>query len=415
MAELYLTTFQTLQRDVNSVVSMFQDSGKRFFLVVDEAHYIKQINGAWATAVLSVAKYAERRCILSGTPFPRSFTDSFNLFDVLWPGTPPITESDRVSIKDLTEKGRDGDAIALMKQSIDNLFYRVRKKDLHLSTQKFHKPLIVKMNKYEKLLYNATLDRLRDLSAEDYYKNIDLLLRLKKGRMMRLRQCVSYAKLLGTMIPDYDEEIIDSNLNLSDIINNYDSYETPGKILELVRLINDLRSKNEKVLIWSNFIETIKRIHEILHISGYKSRIIYGKTPTESSSLGEELTREQIISEFISESSGVDILIANPAACAESISLHKTCAHAVYYDLSYNCAQYLQSLDRIHRVGGSETKVANYYYLQYEDTIDQDIMDNLSRKAEIMSHIIDQDYPIYSLDMFEENDEASVYDKLFAK
>ena len=107
------------------------------------------------------------------------------------------------------------------------------------------------------------------------------------------------------------------------------------------------------------------------------------------------------------------MLVANPAACAESISLHKTCSHAIYYDLSYNCAQFLQSLDRIHRVGGSERKPANYHFLQYAETVDQDILENLWRKAEVMSSIIDEDYPIYSLDMFSADEEVEAYGRLF--
>ena len=74
-------------------------------------------------------------------------------------------------------------------------------------------------------------------------------------------------------------------------------------------------------------------------------------------------------------SSGLDVLIANPAAFAESVSLHKTCKHAIYYDLSYNCAQFLQSLDRTHRVGGSEEIESHYYFLQYKNSIDVDILD----------------------------------------
>jgi SNF2 family DNA or RNA helicase len=109
----------------------------------------------------------------------------------------------------------------------------------------------------------------------------------------------------------------------------------------------------------------------------------------------------------------VDVLVANPAACAESISLHKTCSHAIYYDLSYNCAQYLQSLDRIHRVGGSENKVAHYHFLQYADTIDADILANLRKKSQNMSAIIDQDYPIYALDMFSVDEELEAYDRIF--
>ena len=47
-------------------------------------------------------------------------------------------------------------------------------------------------------------------------------------------------------------------------------------------------------------------------------------------------------------------LVAIPQACSESISLHKACHNAVYYDMNYNTSEFLQSLDRIHRVGGSE-------------------------------------------------------------
>ena len=141
--------------------------------------------------------------------------------------------------------------------------------------------------------------------------------------------------------------------------------------------------------------------------------MIYGDTPTESTPYSEERTREQIRDEFVSESSGLDVLIANPAACAESISLHRTCHNAVYYDLSYNCAQYLQSLDRIHRVGGSETTYAHYYFLQYADSIDQDILDNLRQKAARMYVVIEQDFPVYSLDMFEDDDGQAAYDRLF--
>ena len=129
--------------------------------------------------------------------------------------------------------------------------------------------------------------------------------------------------------------------------------------------------------------------------------------------MDEEETREKIRNEFMELGSGLDVLVANPAACGESISLHKTCYHAIYYDLSYNCAQYLQSLDRIHRVGGSEVNQANYHFLQYENTIDQDILWNLDKKASRMYELIEEDYNIYSLDMFEEDEDVEAYNRMF--
>ena len=81
--------------------------------------------------------------------------------------------------------------------------------------------------------------------------------------------------------------------------------------------------------------------------------------------------------------------------------------------MSYNCAQYLQSLDRIHRVGGSEVNKAHYYFLQYENSIDQDIKNNLDNKAGRMYEVIEEDYNVYSLNMFENDNDIQAYERLF--
>ena len=413
VCDLYLTSFQTLQRDYEQARRLFEERGLRFFFVVDEAHYIKQLDGAWATAVLNLAQFAHRRCVLTGTPFPRTYSDAFNIFHVLWPHCPPINPSDKTKIQVFSQTKNDKAAIDLLQKRIGPLFYRVRKSDLHLAPQEFHPPITIKMAKYEKLIYDAILDRVKELSKKDYMRDFDLVMRLRRGRMMRLRQGISYAKLLNSAVVEYKEDLIEGDLSLADIITHYDDLEKPGKLETLAELVGSLRRHGEKVLIWSNFVQSLKLIKRRLDNDGHGTRLIFGETPTENSSFNEELTRERFIAEFANPKSGIDILIANPAACAESISLHKSCSHAVYYDLSYNCAQYLQSLDRIHRVGGSENKSAHYHFLQYADSIDSDILANLNRKAQVMGAIIDQEYPIYSLDMFAIDEELEAYERIF--
>jgi hypothetical protein len=411
--DLYLTSFQTLQRDYELVQRLFEERGLRFFFVVDEAHYIKQLGGAWAGAALHVARFAGRRCVLSGTPFPRTYSDAFNLFDVLWPRCSPLPLADRTRIESYAQKRKDDEAIALLGRAVGPLFYRVRKSDLGLAPQEFHPPILVPMGQHEKRVYDTIMNRVRTLSQEDTFRDFDLLIRLRRGRMMRLRQTVSYTKLLGSAVLEYSENLLEGDLPLADIIRHYDDLEVPGKLTALVELVRGLRQAGEKVLIWSNFVEALKLIQGRLAAEGHGVRLIYGETPTEAANPQDEATREKIIAAFVDPASGLDLLVANPAACAESISLHKTCAHAVYYDLSYNCAQYLQSLDRIHRVGGSEEKIAHYHFLQYADTVDQDILANLQKKSAAMSAIIDKDYPVYSLDMFSADEELDAYERLF--
>ena len=93
-----------------------------------------------------------------------------------------------------------------------------------------------------------------------------------------------------------------------------------------------------------------------------------------------------------SVSGKLKVIIANPQACSEAISLHKDCNNSIYYDLSYDCAQYLQSLDRIHRVGGSENRDSHYYFLQYNQTREIDVLERVKEKAEVMHQVLNEDF-----------------------
>ncbi len=52
-----------------------------------------------------------------------------------------------------------------------------------------------------------------------------------------------------------------------------------------------------------------------------------------------EQTRERRISIFKSDPNR-RVLIANAAACAESVSLHKVCQHAIYLERSFNASTF---------------------------------------------------------------------------
>lgn len=411
--ELILTSYHTLFNDQDQIAKLFKRLNSKVYLIFDEAHYIKQLDGNWSNASIFISEFADYKCVLTGTPFPKSYKDVFNLFDILWQKYSPIDSTTKVKISVYEDQNKFAEAKELINKKISPLFYRVRKSELKLKPQVFNDPILLDMNKNEKLIYEGIKTRISRLSKSDYLKNIDLINRLVRGRIIRLRQCVSNIGLLKYSLEDYHEELIEKESNLYEIIYKYDELEIPAKLEYLVKFIKN-NEKGTKILIWSNFINTIKLIHKILNNNSISSKFIYGDTPTEKETDSSSLTREEIIKEFLNIESGTDILIANPAACAESISLHKTCHIALYYDLNYNCAQYLQSLDRIHRVGGSELIEANYYFLQYKNTIDSDIMQNLKDKTQRMYEIIEEDCTIYNLDMFDETDDDSdAYNRLF--
>ena len=392
-AELYLTTYQTLSRDKEQVQHLLQSRSNQAFFVIDEAHYMKQDEGVWATAVAETSKHAYKRCVLTGTPFPRNYADGINPFEVLYPNSGIFGLTTKRRIRHASDSGHHYVARTLLEPKIDSLYYRVRKRELHLSEPVFLPPIQVNMNPIERKLYDCIEKRIGELEKGASAQDLDTIIKLKKGRQIRRRQSTSYAYLLLSVISGYDEVLVDPNdEQLNEKIRNYDKLETPAKVQRLLQEIQKLHHEGKKVVIWANFVGTLHKIKEECDQENLESRIVYGGTPTEDGM--DEESRETIIEKFKDNNSMLDILIANPAACAESVSLHKACSNAIYYDLSYNCAEYLQSLDRIHRVGGSENTVSYYRFLQYADTFEHQILRNLTEKAVRMADVVDQDFPL---------------------
>ncbi len=398
--ELYLTTYQTLTRDKRQVKHLLQSSNNHVFFVIDEAHYMKQDEGIWASAVAETSIDAKKRCVLTGTPFPKSYADGLNQFEVLYPKSGMFGSVTRRKIRYASDKGNHDEARALLEPEIDSLYYRVRKSELNLSEPVVIPPIKIDMNPIERELYDCIDNRIGELEQNSSDLDLDTIIKLQKGRQIRRRQATSYSALLMSAISGYNEILIDpQNHQLNEKILNYARLETPAKIQRLMQEAIKLRNHDEKVVIWANFVGTLFRIKEEFDKLELQSNVVYGGTPLEDGM--DEDSRETIIEKFKDRGSKLNVLIANPAACAESVSLHQTCSNAIYYDLSYNCAEYLQSLDRIHRVGGSEEKVSYYRFLQYTDTFEHEILENLTAKASRMAEVIDQDFPLAMCELSE--------------
>jgi SNF2 family DNA or RNA helicase len=101
-------------------------------------------------------------------------------------------------------------------------------------------------------------------------------------------------------------------------------------------------------------------------------------------------TREEIIDRFHS-TSGNAVLIANPQAVGESISLHKACRSAIYFDRDFNAGRFIQSKDRIHRYNPNGGGPVTYYHLISPGTVDEDIDARLIVKERRLADLVDSD------------------------
>ena len=106
----------------------------------------------------------------------------------------------------------------------------------------------------------------------------------------------------------------------------------------------------------------------------------------------EELeSRKYKIKKFKDKDSDCMVLVANYASCAEGISLHHVCHNAIYIDRSFQADQYLQSVDRICRLGNNDEK--NILILQNKipntlKNIDLAVNHSLKKKIDDMGRFL---------------------------
>jgi SNF2 family DNA or RNA helicase len=170
------------------------------------------------------------------------------------------------------------------------------------------------------------------------------------------------------------------------------SNEMPNKFIKACEIVKDIISQGGKVVIWASFIRNIEKMSQCLSDMGIPSKSLYGVTPVETADDEFESqmeTREFIVREFNSDNSSFNVIIANPSAVAESISLHKKCHNAIYLERSFNAAHFIQSKDRIHRYGLPEDTITTYYYLISENSIDETINSRLQLKEKRLNQIME--------------------------
>jgi len=399
--ELIGCHFATVTNDIEYLIKFFKRN--KLLLVIDEAHNIKKIGGIWSQAVLQLSNLTDYKVILTGTPMPNNFKDFYNYLDFLYSNNEIINSREKAQIEIFMDNKDNENAENLIRQKIYPFYSLVSKRELNLSKPIFNKPIEVKMNPIENKIHEAILSKIKYYSNSDYEKNIDLINKIYRARLIRLRQVCSYVGNLITAIPSEikpgEEQLIDQS-DIKNLIASYENYEKPAKLSELLSIVKKLSEEKKKVLIWSTHLLTIDLIMKELLENGLNVKKITGKTELDE--------RETIKNEFNDFDSPLDAIVAIPQACSESISLHKACHDAVYYDLNYNTAEFLQSLDRIHRVGGSEDFPVNYYFLHYENSIESKIYERVFQKANQQMKVIDKDNLTFSPD--EEEDD---YEEFF--
>lgn len=369
LTKLVLVNYEQLENPTKRTQLLQWLKAMPTHLVIDEAHRIK--GGARSVrwrACREVAARAVRVDILTGTPMPNGPEDVRALFEVTWPHLSPEFLEDR-KIGGLKRK---------------TVFVRTTKRELDLPSVTFE-TLVGKPSPIHREILNALKDNYVGRFSLSQFEG-KALARRGKAVMTLLAATTNPGLLIRR---DFEEiefgfswpprEIAD-NATLASLVSDYLNVEEPWKYRQVVDMAEKLSREGKKLLVWSSFVGNLAGLNR--YLTKYKPALIYGNVNSDERAL--ELQR------FRSDPS-CSVLLTNPQTLGEGVSLHRHCHDAVYVDRTFNAGHYLQSVDRIHRLGLPAGTKTNITFLQTDNSIDGRVGDRLAKKVKSLAQFLDDD------------------------
>lgn len=349
---LMLMTYQQLPR-VQDVIAQHLTK-HRTFLFLDESHRIKSgVNGASGRSVIELSHLPIGKLIMSGTPMPQSVSDLIPQLQFLY----PEVRAENETVVDLVRP----------------IHVRTNKKQLDLP-EVTRNLVPLPMASVQRELYELMrLEVAREASALLDVQGRQTFRALGRS-VSRLLQFVSNPSLLAAQIGFAHHDLLAAVLA-----------EGEGPKLEYVlRRARQLSRQGHKVLIWSSFVRNVEYIASRLADLG----AVYIHGGVETGDEDDAETREGKIKAF-HDDENVRVMVANPAAASEGISLHRVCHHAIYLDRTFNAAHYLQSEDRIHRFGLPKDQETIIEIVECIDTVDETVRNRLGFKIGEMAKALE--------------------------
>ena len=346
----YIVNYESVLQDTELIGLILKH--KNFAIVLDESQKIKNPEAKITKAILSLKDFSNKKMIITGTPIANKPQDIWSQFYFLDGGYIMGNDFNEFKKKyNLKLKGETSleifqERLLDLRDKIDRVSIRRTKDVLELPEKKYTDIHVVLSPKQQKIYDIAKKELYYEIKEEDG-KSITEKIENYLVKLLRLTQ-------------------IASNPNL--IIDDYD--ETPAKFLKLDKIVDEIVRNNEKLIIWTSFRKNIRILKKRYRNLG--ALIIFGDVPIEE--------RNNVVIKFTTIPK-YKVLIANPSAAKEGLTL-TSANNAIYLDRNFKMDDYLQSQDRIHRIG--QTKKCNIIKLIGKNTIDE-YTDEIIEKKELIA------------------------------
>lgn len=353
--DLVVTSYDLLKRDE----ALYQ--GKRFYyMVLDEAQYIKNSNTRNAQAVKSID--CVQRFALTGTPIENRLSELWSIFDFLMPQYLFQYAQFRAQFEIPAMKEEDSGALERLRRMVSPFLLRRLKKDvlreLPPKTETIRK---VPLSGEQHTLYQANLSLARSQLEEE----------------LRLSGAVE-----GDLLPKGRMRILALLTRLRQLCCDpalcYEDYAGPSaKLDSCMELVAESVEGGHKVLLFSQFTSMLTRIEQKLSEMGLEYFLLRGSTSKEK--------RAELVARFNRDDTPVFLVSLK----AGGTGLNLTGADVViHYDPWWNLAAQNQATDRAHRIG--QKNPVQVYKLIAQNTIEEKILALQQRKRGLSDAVVEQ-------------------------
>lgn len=328
--QLILTNYETL-REYQATLCLVEFS----VIVLDEAQKIKT-PGTFVTNVSKALK-GDFKIAMTGTPVENTLVDLWCIMDFSVPGL--LGNAKEFVAKYLNPLKKVGVSVQEIGENLRKQIGVFVKRRLKVDVAKdLPSKIEHKYSDYQRVMPDTQLERYKiemNLAKSGNIESVEKRNQILKS-LWAIRDISDHPYLVDKQISAYEaDELIG----------------TSAKLQVICEILDKVKSKDEKVIIFADRKETQKMLQKVVYSKfDIFPSIVNGETPTTKSSEGKvKLSRQQTIDRFQSED-GFNIIIMSPLAAG--IGLNVTSAnHVIHYSRHWNPAKEQQATDRAYRIG----------------------------------------------------------------
>jgi len=346
--DIVVTTYGTLMRQ-----DWLQEQAWQL-LVLDEAHAIKNPGARQSKAVKNLR--AKSRIALTGTPVENRLSDLWSLFDFLNPGLLGSATRFKKFVKSLSE--RESDQYAPLRNLVSPYILRRLKTDRSIISdlpEKTEVPAYCGLSKVQAAQYQQAVNQMANA-----IENLDGIKRrgLVLSYLLRFKQiCNHPSQLLG------DDE--------------YDPKKS-GKFQRLAELCEEIASRQEKVLVFTQFREMATPLANFLAQQfGQPGLVLHGGTAIK--------LRQKRVEQFQAED-GPPFFILSLKAGGTGLNLTQA-SHVIHFDRWWNPAVENQATDRAFRIGQKNNVLVHKFICP--GTVEEKIDALINEKMALANDLLD--------------------------